>query len=126
MISVSRESVIKRVFSDQKNYPYGFARSGDFSINESRALSQFGALIAALVDGHLQPETDEDHGYLQAAHGQKEPENIVERAWLKYQKRINRPKAGSIYGSKKAALEDTEEDEISDDSDMSITIGDDD
>ena len=126
MNSVSREQLIKRVFSDPKNYPYGFARSGDFSINESRALSQFGALIAALVDGHIAPETDEDHGYLEAAHGQRSPENIAERAWVKYQKRINRPKAASIYGSKKAAIVDSDDDdELVDNSDLSMVDHDD-
>ena len=121
MNSVSRDQLIKRVFSDPKNYPYGFARSGDFSINESRALSQFGALIAALVDGHIEPESDEDFGYLAAAHGDKQPDTIAERAWLKYQKRINRPKAASIYGSKKAQIEDSDDDdELVDNSDLSI------
>lgn len=127
MASVTREQLIKRVFSDPKHYPYGFARSGDFSINESRALGQYGALIAALVDGLISPENEDDHGYLAAAHGRKQPESVIEKAWVKYQKRINRPKAASIYGSKHAAVEDPDDSDtnIDDNSDLSLEIDDD-
>jgi len=87
------------MFSDLKNYPYGFSRSGDFSISESKALAQHGCIIAALVDGQIEPQTTEDDAMLAAAFGNKEPEGAVEKAWVKYQKRINRPKLGSVYGN---------------------------
>ncbi len=59
--------------------------------------------------------------YIAVAHGQVEPESPEEKVWLKYQKRINRPKAASIYGSKKLALVDAEDDnDSSDDSDIVI------
>ena len=122
MAKVTRESLIKRVFSDPKNYPYGFSRSGDFSINESKALSQYGSLIAALVDGELKPETDEDKGFIDAAFGQKEAETPAERAWVKYQNRINRPKMGSIYGHKKAEIADDDDDVITDDNEIEIDV----
>lgn len=99
MVILSRDSLVRRIFSDPKNYPYGFSRSGDFSINESKALVQYGCLIAALVDGKIEPQTPEDDGMLAAAFGKKEPEGPAEKAWVKYQKRINRPKLGSVYGN---------------------------
>lgn len=123
MANVTRDAFIKRIFTDPKNYPYGFSRSGDFSINESKALSQYGSLIAALVDGKIDPETDDDHGYLEAAFGKKEPETIAERAWVKYQRRINRPKLGSIYGGKPADLDDDDE-SIDEDSELELDTGD--
>lgn len=123
MATLSRESLVKKVFSDAKNYPYGFSRSGDFSISESKALGQFGCLIAALVDGKLAPETDDDQGYLAAAFGEKEPESAAERAWVKYQKRINRPKMGSIYGTRKAQIDsDDDEHNLGEDSDIEIEV----
>lgn len=127
MATLTRGQLIKRVFADPKNYPYGFARSGDFSINESRALGQHGSLIAALVDGLLKPETDEDFSYIASAHGDKEPESVAEKAWLKYQKRINRPKAASIHGAKHATVDvdDDSDEEINDNSDLSLAIDDD-
>ena len=111
MAIVLRETLIKRVFTDTKNYPYGFSRSGDFSINESKALTQYGCLIAALVDGGISAENDEDNGYLQAAFGKKDPENPAERAWVKYQKRISRPKLGNIYGNRKLQNVEVDDDE---------------
>lgn len=121
MTKVTRESLIKRVFSDPKNYPYGFSRSGDFSINESKALTQYGCLVSALVDGELQPENDEDRGFIEAAFNHKEPETAAERAWVKYQKRINRPKLGSIYGHQKAEISDDDE-TITDDTEIEIDV----
>ena len=99
MTKLSRDYLVKRIFSDLKNYPYGFSRSGDFSISESKALAQHGCIIAALIDGQIQPQTIEDKGMLAAAFGSKEPEGVTEKAWVKYQKRINRPKLGSVYGN---------------------------
>lgn len=125
MADVSRESLAKRQFIDRKNYPYGFSRSGDFSINESKALTQHGSLIAALVDGLLTPENQFEQDLLSAAHGQKTPTTSAEKAWVKYQTRINRPKTGSIYGAKTASTDDEDEDtDISDDTDLEIELDD--
>ena len=125
MSKLTREILSKRLFSDPKHYPYGFGRSGDFSISESKMLQQRGSLIAALVDGELSPENEEEHGYLQAAYGQREPVTSAEKAWVKYQKRINRPKTASIYGSTKPADVDSDSDIIDDDSPIEIGLDDD-
>ncbi|GAA0858699.1 DUF413 domain-containing protein [Aliiglaciecola litoralis] len=122
MANVTRDSLTKRRFSDPKNYPYGFSRSGDFSINESNALAQYGALFAALVDGVIEGETEEDKHFLATAFGQAEPESIAERAWLKYQKRINRPKLGSIYGNKPNVMTDDDDDVESDTDDVEMEM----
>ncbi|MCC2617331.1 DUF413 domain-containing protein [Aestuariibacter halophilus] len=124
MATVTRESLVKRLFSDPKHYPYGFSRSGDFSINESKALSQYGCLIAALVDGVIAPQTDEDKGFIEAAFGQREPQSPAEKAWVKYQQRINRPKLGSIHGSRPAEL-DVDSDDTDSSSDLELSLDDD-
>ena len=123
MAKLTRESLVARVFSDPKNYPYGFSRSGDFSISESKALSQYGCLIVALADGLLEPTTEEDKNYLASLHGEKAPETTAEKAWLKYQKRINRPKMGSIYGSHRTSLGE-DDDSAVEDSDLEIEMDD--
>ncbi|GAA0358157.1 DUF413 domain-containing protein [Bowmanella denitrificans] len=122
MAKQTKEQLLKRQFLDPKNYPYGFSRSGDFSIAESQALSRYGCLIAALVDGHLAPETEEDEGYIAAARGDREPQSAAEKAWCKYQKRINRPKMGSIYGTKSRGMGDNED--MGEDSDVEIELDD--
>lgn len=129
MAKVNRDILVRRVFSDPKNYPYGFSRSGDFSIAESKALAEYGSIIAALVDGKISCETPEDVGYMAAAFGEKEPETQIERAWVKYQKRINRPKMGSINNSKVIKLDSDEDeelidDEIDEDSEIELTSDD--
>ncbi|MBY6064330.1 hypothetical protein CWI80_09380 [Pseudidiomarina sediminum] len=98
MTSNNRELITKKAFNDFKNYPYGFARSGDFSIRESDLLSKHGSLVAALVNGELEPMSAEEQSLVAVARGEKAAETPLEKAWSKYQSRINRPKVGSMYG----------------------------
>ncbi len=114
MPDLTKQDLLKRVFGDPKNYPYGFSRSGDFTISESKALGAYGVLFAALADGKYTPQDDEDERYLNVIHGASEPQTVEERAWFKYQKRINRPKTGSIHGSKKAITEVDPDDDVVD------------
>ncbi|MCF2948083.1 DUF413 domain-containing protein [Paraglaciecola aquimarina] len=123
MAKLNRDTLLNQMFADPKNYPYGFSRSGDFSINESKALVQSGCLIAALVDGLIAPETDDDKELLAAAFAKKDPQTPAEKAWVKYQKRINRPKLGSIYGTHHTELED--DDSIDEDNDIEIELDED-
>ena len=124
MSVITKEQVVGKPFVDKRNYPYGFARSGDFSINESKLLQAHGSLFAALVDGKITPSSDEEQAYLESALGHREPATPQEKVWLKYQSRINRPKTASIYGSKRVVAEDIEDDEVSDNSDLDIDIDD--
>ena len=125
MSVITKEQVARKPFIDKKNYPYGFARSGDFSINESKLLQAHGSLFAALVDRKITPENDEEQAYLESALGHRDPATPQEKAWLKYQARINRPKTASIYGSKRAAEQDVDDDDdMSDNSDLDIDLDD--
>ena len=123
MATLSRESLLKRNFSDPKNYPYGFSRSGDFSISESRVLGQYGCLISALVDGQIDASCAEDESLMDAAFGNSAPTTVAEKAWCKYQKRINRPKLGNIYGCRRP-VNDNSEDDIIEDSEVEIELDD--
>lgn len=123
MAELSREQLTKRPFLDKKHYPYGFGRSGDFSISESKLLQTHGSLFAALVDGKIAPQDDNEQQYLESALGHRPPQTPQEKAWLKYQARINRPKTASIYGSKRALTEEVDEDDnIGDNSDLDIEL----
>jgi uncharacterized protein YifE (UPF0438 family) len=114
MAKLTKELLLKRVFSDPKNYPYGFSRSGDFSISESQALGQYGCLVAALLDGQLESVSEEDYGLVESAYGKKEPQTAAEKAWFKYQKCINRPKPGTINGTRPFAVDVDDDDTVSD------------
>jgi uncharacterized protein YifE (UPF0438 family) len=123
MTNFTRESLLKRPFNDFRNYPYGFSRSGDFSIRESDALTQYGVLISALLSGEYTPQNEEDEALLAAARGEQAPVSLVEKTWAKYQARIHRPKVASMYGKGKFAdeslgsgsAEDSEDDLIVED-----------
>ena len=47
-------SVTRRYFDD-KNYPRGFSRHGDFTIREAQTLEQFGQACLALELGERKP-----------------------------------------------------------------------
>ena len=122
MAKLSRDSLITRIFNDAKNYPYGFSRSGDFSINESKALSQYGCLIAGLVDGEIEAQTSDDAHLLAVALHNKTPETVAEKAWVKYQKRINRPKLLSICGNHNSSVADEGEINVIEQGDIEVKI----
>ncbi|GGW79185.1 DUF413 domain-containing protein [Alteromonas halophila] len=100
MARICRETLLKRLFSDKKHYPYGFSRSGDFSIRESQLLQQYGTVMDAIQRGDLEPSTQEERNCLKVVAGERDPQTPLEKTWMKYQTRIHRPKMASIYGSK--------------------------
>ncbi|MCC2617583.1 DUF413 domain-containing protein [Aestuariibacter halophilus] len=71
-------------FSDAKRFPYGFRKSGDFSISEAQCLTTYGQTLLALEEGRLAPETDEEQRFVAVAQGQAEAQTAVEKCWLKY------------------------------------------
>lgn len=119
MATVTRELLLRKPYNDFRHYPYGFARSGDFSIRESDALLHYGCFITAMLNGEIKPETAEDKSLLAVAKGEKAAETVVEKAWMKYQARINRPKVGSMYGRSKV-VEDGDFDTTSVDDDLVV------
>jgi uncharacterized protein YifE (UPF0438 family) len=117
MTANTRDNLLRKPFNDFRNYPYGFARSGDFSIRESDALLHYGCLITAMLAGELEPQAAEDKQLLAVARGEQGASTAVEKAWVKYQSRINRPKVGSMYGRSKVYDDDdysasTEDDDL--------------
>lgn len=109
---ISKTDLLKQIFCDHKHYPYGFSRSGDFSIAESKALAAYGCYFNALANHQLPAISPEEIEFLAVNNGECEPSNTAHRAWMRYQKRINRPKAVSIHGCKKVErFQSSEEDE---------------
>ncbi|QIQ21081.1 DUF413 domain-containing protein [Zophobihabitans entericus] len=79
-------------FFDNKNYPRGFSRHGDFTIKESQILEKFGYAFNELESEKRKPVTDEEKSFVQVCKGKKEPSTDNEKVWLKYLKCINKPK----------------------------------
>lgn len=73
-----------RRFFDDKNYPRGFSRHGDYTIRESQLLEQFGQACLALESGERKASTAEEKQFVSVVKGKKEAETQLEKVWLKY------------------------------------------
>ena len=76
-------SVTRRYFDD-KNYPRGFARHGDYTIREAQVLEQYGQACLALETGERKAATAEEKRFVAVMKGDEIAESIIEKAWLKY------------------------------------------
>lgn len=79
-------------FFDNKNYPRGFSRHGDFTIKEAQLLERLGYAFNALDLGKREPATEEEKHFIAVCRGEHEPETEAEKVWSKYIFRIRRPK----------------------------------
>lgn len=75
---------VTRRFFDDKNYPRGFARHGDYTIRESQTLEQFGQACLALENGERKAATDEEKRFVAVCKGDEIAESFLEKTWLKY------------------------------------------
>ena len=73
---------VERRFFDDKNYPRGFSRHGDYTIKESDTLEQYGQAFKALDSGERSPVTDEEKAFVA----------FFEKTWNKYRTRISSTK----------------------------------
>lgn len=93
-------------FYDDKHFPQGFKRSGDFSIPEADILSQLGTRLSALESMKAIPETDEESHFATMCIKDCVPESQVERVWAKYKNLINTGKPKFTLHSKAEDVED--------------------
>ena len=71
-------------FIDRQHFPYGFRKSGDFSIPEADVLSAYGKTLAGLESGELSPENAEEQHFIAVLKGEQQASSLLEKAWLKY------------------------------------------
>ncbi|WP_432716607.1 DUF413 domain-containing protein [Haemophilus haemolyticus] len=83
---------VTRRFFDDKNYPRGFARHGDYTIKESQVLEQYGQAFKALDLGEREPATQEEKNFAAFCRGERAAETFFEKTWNKYRTRINTKK----------------------------------
>lgn len=79
-------------FFDNKNYPRGFSRHGDFTIKESQLLEKFGIAFKELDNEIRKPSTEEEKEFVSVCRGLKNPSNEYEKVWLKYLNCVNKAK----------------------------------
>ncbi|MDG6895320.1 DUF413 domain-containing protein [Volucribacter amazonae] len=75
---------VERRFFDDKNYPRGFSRHGDYTIRESQILEQYGQAFKALDMGEREPTTKEEKAFVAFCRGERPAETPFEKVWYKY------------------------------------------
>lgn len=96
-------------FFDNKHYPRGFSRHGDFTIKEAQLLEQLGHALNELDLGKRNPVTEDEKQFILVCRGEREPVTEVERVWSKYMARIKRPKRFHTLSGGKPQVESTED-----------------
>lgn len=79
-------------FFDNKNYPRGFSRHGDFTIKEAQILEKYGVAFSELDSGKRKPVTDEEKSFATVCRGEQVPTTENEKVWVKYMACISKPK----------------------------------
>ncbi len=102
-------------FFDNKHYPRGFSRHGDFTIKEAQLLERYGYAFNELDLAKREPVTEEEHLFLEVCRGVREPQTEAERVWSKYMTRVKRPKRFHTLSGGKPQMEGVEDYSDSDD-----------
>lgn len=103
-----------RKFYDDRNYPRGISRSGDFTIAEVQIIENYGVTLRALAMGTQTPINDVEQHFVEVCQGKCEAQTAIERAWLKYQSKTMSPKQfHTLFGRNK--IESNGEEIVSDD-----------
>lgn len=94
--------VSTRRFFDDKNYPRGFQRSGDFTRQEAMLLEQHGQAMKSLWDGTKLPATEEETRFV-AVFQQAQPVTTpYEKVWSKYINRTQQRRIHTLCGTNKS------------------------
>ena len=82
--------VASGTFTDDKNFPYGFSKSGHFSIPEASRLEAVGNRLNLLEQGIEAPANQVEENFVAVCKGEREAQTKVEMLWLKYLKHTKR------------------------------------
>lgn len=102
-------------FFDNKFYPRGFSRHGDFTIKEAQLLERHGYALNELDLGKRQPATEEEIQFVAMCRGERPASTETEKTWAKYIERIRRPKRFHTLSGGKPQMDAVEEYTDSDD-----------
>jgi len=73
-----------KVFADRLHFPYGFARSGQFSKKQATLIEQHGEAYKNLASGQEAPTTPEEQEFVRFCNGLKKAETEHEKVWAFY------------------------------------------
>lgn len=107
-INISKESFLAtRKFYDDRNYPRGMSRSGDFTLSEVQIIETHGVALQALMTKSQIPINDEEKHFILVCEGKADANTSIEKAWKKYQNKVLSPKHfHTLFGRTKVDVED--------------------
>ncbi|MCL9780026.1 DUF413 domain-containing protein [Vibrio sp. S4M6] len=91
------------IFYDNKTFPRGFAKSGNFTILEEELLMRYGHTMAKLESGDLTPTNEEEQHFINTLSDPTLASTKLEKTWLKYTKLARGRKQFHPLNSKKSA-----------------------
>ncbi|MBT0724899.1 DUF413 domain-containing protein [Rosenbergiella sp. S61] len=102
-------------FFDNKHYPRGFSRHGDFTIKEAQLLERHGFAMNELDLAKREPVNEEEEQFVEVCRGQRPAATEAEKVWSKYMSRIKRPKRFHTLSGGKPQMDTVEDYSDSDD-----------
>lgn len=76
-------------FTDDEHFPYGFARSGEFTIEQANLLEAHGHAYTELAKGVRKPVNQLEIDFVIFCRGDKYADSVHERVWKRYQLSIS-------------------------------------
>ncbi|NMP32129.1 DUF413 domain-containing protein [Thalassotalea sp. M1531] len=106
--NISKDSFkANRKFYDDRNYPRGLSRSGDFTLSEVQILETYGIALQELANDKRSPINEDEQRFINVCKGVASPESKIEKAWLKYQNKVLSPKQfHTLFGRTKVEAND--------------------
>jgi uncharacterized protein YifE (UPF0438 family) len=124
----TKSFLAEKRFFDDKNYPRGFGRSGDFTKVEAALLEAEGRAMKALYDGSRAPVTEEEEAFVAACKGEQQATSPQAKVWIKYIHRTTNRRIFTLFGTSKQSSDDGDEDTVTDidiDDDMDDAVAND-
>jgi len=87
-------------FYDNKKFPRGFNKYGEFTRDEASLLHSYGHELNDLEKGEKKPDNKLQKQFLAVCRGERAAETVIEKTWMKYLDKVNRkPKVVNAFGS---------------------------
>jgi len=102
-------------FFDDKNFPWGFSRCGNFTIAQAEILGKYGKTLRALEHKEKTPATPEEKQFVAVCRGKREASTLIEITWIKYLSLTTQKDTVSAFGNSNSKPED----------DVAVLVGDD-
>lgn len=109
MIMTTKSFDATNRFYDDKNYPRGFSRHGDYTIRESDILESYGQAFLDLELGKREAINAEEEAFVAVCKNERVAETIFEKTWIKYRSRTNHKKRVYTLSGQDSSSEGSDE-----------------